>query len=126
MSQMSQVSRTAFSQMATLHIPGIKPIYQNPVKTIPRSEANILFTGASIFIFVVTIYIHSPKLNFRRNYHPSTPQPTPTTPIPQQKSNPTIQPQKLPQTSTPTTPIRQPKSHPTIQPQKTTPTFARN
>ena len=43
MSQMSQVSRTAFSQMATLHIPGMKPLYQNPVKTLSRSEANILY-----------------------------------------------------------------------------------
>ncbi|MGD1807145.1 GUN4 domain-containing protein [Dapis sp. BLCC M126] len=82
--------------MATLNIPGMKPLYQNPI-TIPRSEANILFTGVGIFIFVVTIYIHSPKLNFPRNYDSSTRQPTPTTPIPQQKSNPTIQPQKSPQ-----------------------------
>lgn len=94
MSQMSQVSRTAFSQMATLHIPGMKPLYQNSVKTFYQGETNGLLNVAGIFVFVVVIYMFSPKLSFRRNYHPSNPQPTP---LPQQKSHPTIQPQKPPQ-----------------------------
>ncbi|MDJ0518841.1 MAG: serine/threonine-protein kinase [Trichodesmium sp. MO_231.B1] len=95
MSQMSQVSRTVFSQMATLNIPGMKPLYQNSVKTFYQGETNGLLNVTGVFVFVVVIYIFSPKLNFRGNYHPSTPQPTP---ISQQKSNPTIQAQKLPQT----------------------------
>ena len=94
MSQMSQVSRTVFSQMATLHIQGMKPLSQNSVKTFYQGETNGLLTLTGIFMFVVVIYIYAPKLNFRRNYQPSTPQ---LTAIPQQKSNPTVQSQKPPQ-----------------------------
>ncbi|WP_287276339.1 MULTISPECIES: hypothetical protein [unclassified Okeania] len=93
-SQISKVSRTIMSQMATLNIPGIKPLYQNYVKTFDRGETNILLTGTGIFIFIVATYIYSPKLNFPIISHPSPPQPIP---IPQQKSHPTIQPQKSPQ-----------------------------
>ena len=74
MSQMSQVSRTILSQMATLHIPGIKPLYQNSVKNFYRGQANGLFIGTGIFIFVFVIYIYSPKLNFSIISRPSSPQ----------------------------------------------------
>jgi len=94
MSQMSQVSRTIMSQMATLNIPSVKPFYQNYVKSFYRGEANGLFIGTGIFIFVVVIYIFSPKLNLSITSRPSSPQ---FTPIPQQKSHPTTQPQKIPQ-----------------------------
>ncbi|MGB3511871.1 MAG: hypothetical protein WBA93_22070 [Microcoleaceae cyanobacterium] len=58
MSQMSQVSRTIMSQMATLNIQGIKPLYQNSVKTFSRNEPNRLFAGTGICIFIVVIYIY--------------------------------------------------------------------
>ncbi|MDY7007616.1 MAG: serine/threonine-protein kinase [Cyanobacteriota bacterium] len=93
-SQISQVSQTIMSQMATLNIPGIKPLYQNSVKTFYQGEANILPIGAGIFILIVVTYIYSPKLNFSITSRPLPPQPIP---IPQQKSHPTIQPQKVPQ-----------------------------
>ncbi|WP_293163632.1 GUN4 domain-containing protein [Okeania sp. SIO2C9] len=82
--------------MATLNIPGIKPLYQNYVKTFYQGEANVLLTITGIFIFIFVTYIYSPKLNFPITYRPSPPQPIP---IPQQKSHPTIEPQKVPQPS---------------------------
>ena len=64
-SQMSQVSGTILSQMTTLHIPGVKRTsQQNSVKNFYKGEANGLFIGTGIFIFVVVIYIFSPNLNF--------------------------------------------------------------
>ncbi|NER05574.1 MAG: protein kinase [Okeania sp. SIO3C4] len=94
MSQISQVSRTIMSQMATLNIPGIKPLYQNSVKTFYQGETNILLIGTGILIFIVVIYIYSPKLNFSITSRPLSPQPIT---IPQQKPYPTIQPSKVPQ-----------------------------
>ncbi|NET42251.1 serine/threonine-protein kinase [Okeania sp. SIO2B3] len=94
MSQMSQVSGKIMSQMATLNIQGIKPLYQNYVKTFYQGEANILPIGTGILIFIVVTYIYSPKLKFPKISRPLPLQPIP---IPQQKHHPTIQPQKAPQ-----------------------------
>ncbi|NES71169.1 MAG: GUN4 domain-containing protein, partial [Okeania sp. SIO2D1] len=94
MSQMSQVSGTIMSQMATLNIPGIKPLYQNSVKTFYQGQANILPIGTGILIFIVVTYIYSPKLKFPKISRPLPLQPIP---IPQQTANPTKQPQKVPQ-----------------------------
>ena len=56
----------------------------------------VLFTGASIFIFVVAIYIYSPKINPSVNYRPF-PKPIQPTPTPQ----PPTQTQPLPETKIP-------------------------
>ncbi|MEB3339499.1 GUN4 domain-containing protein [Okeania sp.] len=76
MSKMSQVSQRIMSQMATLKIPGVQPIYQkyisqNYVKSFYTGEANGLLMGIGVFIFVVIIYIFSPKLHFSINSSPS-------------------------------------------------------
>ncbi|WP_287272966.1 hypothetical protein [Okeania sp. SIO2G5] len=68
---MSQVFQAIISQIATLHIPGAKPISQNSVKNFYTGEANGLLIGTGIFIFVVVIYIFIPQYKFLDNFSSS-------------------------------------------------------
>ncbi|MFB2878542.1 serine/threonine-protein kinase [Floridanema aerugineum] len=75
------------SQMATLHIPGIKPIYHNAVTNFTKinNQSSLLPVGA-VFFFILIIYIYFPHLSFNPLSRPSQP--------PSYQSDPTESPSK--------------------------------
>ena len=61
---MSQLYRIIMTQITTLHIRGVRRIYQHSGKNYYTREANELLIGTGIFIFVIVTCIFSPNLNF--------------------------------------------------------------